>query len=226
MKNKIALLVIAAAAVVTSNAQASSYSDIAGIKDACVAGSLLDASGVPNKVVVCRASRDSEAGCIYSVDGTSYLYTPKGSAKVNPAQLDRVPLERVSRSEVAEISDGSRELKNGCLVFATCAFNQYHSDSHIKWAGIIAAQIVNIYGGGMSSGETIGGLGGHAITAFETDKREIFIQEDGEEPRKLDNMTELAQRGDRSWHDSSALIYCDRHIQGLSSFKSQFGRPE
>jgi hypothetical protein len=225
MKNKIALMLFAAAALITSPAMASTYSDVAGIKEACVAGSLLDASHIPYKVVVCLAGRDSEAGCIYSVDGTSYLYTPKGSAKINPEAMDRVPLQRVPRSEVFAISDGSRQLRNGCLVYATCAYHQYQSDSHIRWAGIIAAQIVNINNYGMSSGETIGGLGGHAITAFETDKREIFIAENGEAPRKVEQMTDLAQRGDRSWHDASSLVYCDHHIQGITTFKSEFGQP-
>jgi hypothetical protein len=224
MKNPIRLLLLAAASLLSLQAYASD-SSVAGLKEACVAGSLLDANRIPYKVVIFRSSTSQEAGCIYDVNGVSYLYTVRGSAKINPAQVAKVPLERVSRDEVYQISDGSRELRNGCLVFATCAYSQYKQNPHIKWAGIIAAQVIAVNNYGGDSGASIANLCGHAITAFENDRREIFIQEDGEEARKVDNMTELAQRGDTSWHDSSTLIYCDHHIQGITTFKDQFGRP-
>ena len=60
---------------------------------------------------------------------------------------------------------------------------------------------------------------GHAITAYETDRREVYIQENGDEPRRVDWLTAKAQRGDRSWYDSSALIFADHHIQGRDHFQ-------
>jgi hypothetical protein len=66
---------------------------------------------------------------------------------------------------------------------------------------------------------------GHAITAYETDTREIYIQENGDEPRRVDWLTDKAQRGDKSWYDSSALIFADHHIQAITTFKDQMGRP-
>jgi hypothetical protein len=223
MKNlKLSLFLVAVAALAASPLRASSFSDASGIKDACTAGVLLEHSGISARVVVAAG----EAGCIYQVSGVSYLYTIRGSAKINPDQLGRVALQTVPRSEVYSIGGGRHDIRNGCLVFATCAYNGYKHDPHIAWAGIIAAQILTVNGGIASTGaESFGGLSGHAITAFENDKREIFIQENGDEPRKVDSMTELAQRGDKSWHDSSALVYCDHRIQGFASFKDQFGSP-
>jgi hypothetical protein len=219
MKNKITLLIIAATSLLGLQSFASDISDASGIKDACAAGALLDSNHIPYKVVVFG----NEAGCIYEVNGNSYLYTPRGSAMINPAQVGKIPLERVSRDEVFRIADGSRRIDNGCLVFATCAYSQYKRQSGITWAGIIAAQVINVnsYGGDSSAVNVTG----HAITAFENNKKEIFIAENGEEPRKVDSMTDLAQRGDKSWYDPSALIYADHHIQGITTFKAQFGRP-
>jgi hypothetical protein len=223
MKNlKLSLLLAGLAALTFSTVRASDLSDASGFKDACTAGSLLSASHISNQVVVAAG----EAGCIYQVNGVSYLYTTKGSAKINPAQLGRVSLQNVSRDEVQRVGGGRDEIRNGCLVFATCAYAGYKHDPHVAWAGIIAAQILTVNGGMARTGaECFGGLSGHAITAFENDKREIFVQENGEEPRKVDNMTELAQSGNRSWHDSSTLIYCDHRIQGFTSFKAEFGHP-
>ena len=199
-------------------------SDASGIKEACIAGTLLDANRVSYRVVVFHSSTRDEAGCVYHSNGVSYLYTPLGSAKINPTELSQVPLETVGRNEVFRIADGDREIRNGCLVYATCAYTGYKRDPHIRWAGIIAARVVNINNFG-DDGTGQLGLTGHAITAFETDKRQIFIQENGEKPRLLDDMTEKAQAGDSSWHDSSALIYCDHHIQGITVFNCEFGRP-
>ncbi len=225
MKNQITLLLVAVASLLTLQAHASDVSDANGIKDACAAGALLDVNHVPYKVVVVNTSSAHEAGCIYEVNGSSYLYTNRGSAKINPAQMGRVPLQTVARADVFRIADGSREINNGCLVFATCAYSQYRHNPHITWAGIIAAQVINVNSYGGSTGSAMMNVTGHAITAFENDKREIFIQENGEEAHKVDQMTNLAQKGDTSWHDSSALIYCDHHIQGLTTFKSEFGQP-
>jgi hypothetical protein len=223
MKNlKLSLAFLALASLAGSSVRASDVMDATGIKDACTAGALLEASHVSNQVVVAGG----EAGCIYEVSGVSYLYTTHGSAKINPAEMGQVALQKVPRSEVERIGGGRNEIRNGCLVFATCAYAGYKQDAHIKWAGIIAARIVALNGGFARTGsECFGGLSGHAITAFENDKREVFIQENGEAPRKVDRMTQLAQNGDRSWHDSSALVYCDHRIQGFTTFKEQFGSP-
>jgi hypothetical protein len=225
MNTKSLLTLAAVASLLTTPLLAvEDFSDVSGIKDACVAGSLLDANRIPYTVVVFHSLTEQGAGCLYRVNGEEYLYTVKGSAKVNPAQVAKVPLEKVPRDQVMRISDGDRGLRNGCMVFATCAFNQYKSDPHILWAGLIAAQIININSYG-SEANYRASVTGHAITAFENDQREIFIQENGDEPRKVDQMTELAQRGDLSWHDSGALIYCDHHIQAVTAFKDQIGRP-
>lgn len=221
MKSILQLLLLA---TVTFTAHAADITDATGIKDACVAGSLLDAHHVSYRVVIFHSSSCDEAGCIYRANGISYLYTPMGSAKINPAELQEVPLQDVSRNEVFRIADGDREIRNGCLVYATCAYSQYKQDHHIAWAGIIAARVVNINNFGSNEGDRLN-MTGHAITAYENDRREVFIQENGGEPKKLDNMTRLAQSGDKSWHDSSALVYCDHHIQGIAAFACEFGRP-
>jgi hypothetical protein len=223
MKSILKLLLLTTMAGLAISAQAD-VSDANGIKDACMAGTLLEANRVPYRVVIFHSSDRDEAGCIYRANGSSYLYTPMGSAKINPAELTEVPLDDVSRNEVFHIADGDHGIRNGCLVYATCAYAQYKRDPHITWAGIIAARVVNINNYGGDEGGQLN-LTGHAITAFENDKREIFIQENGGDPKKLDNMTERAQAGDMSWHDSSALIYCDHHIQGITTFSSEFGRP-
>ena len=220
MKNLKAALVLAAlAAFLTIPLRAST--DAQGIKDACTASVLLERSGISNQVVVAA----DEAGCIYTSGGVQYLYTTRGSAKINPAMLGQVQLQHVPRSEVYAIGGDRHDIRNGCLVFATCAFSSYKHDSHVVWAGIIAAQILAAkdgygYAGG---GECFGGMNGHALTAFEHDKREVFIQENGQAPRKSDHLTELAQSGNRSWCDSGTLAYSDHDIQGFTSFKSEFG---
>jgi hypothetical protein len=224
MKSIIQLLILASFSLLALPSWASDISDATGIKDACVAGSLLDARGIRYRVVIFHSSDRDESGCIYNSNGDSYLYTKMGSAKINPAELAEISLQNVSRDEVFHIADGDRDLHNGCLVYATCAYAGYKRDPHITWAGIIAARVININNFGSEDGSQMN-LTGHAITAFETDKREIFIQENGDEARKLDNMTELAQAGNTSWHDSSALIYCDHEIQGITTFNCEFGRP-
>jgi hypothetical protein len=218
------LLLTLVSLVLIIRAYGGDFSDASGIDDACAAGALLDVNHVPYKVVVFGSGSRSEAGCIYQVNGVSYLYTPAGSAKINPDEVSQIPLERVSRDDVFRISDGNHRIHNGCLVFATCAYAQYKRNPHIAWAGIIAVQVINVDSLG-GDGPGLTSLTGHAITAFEDDNRQIFIQENGEDPKKLDQMTELAQAGDKSWHDSSTLVYCDHHIQGLTSFKDEFGRP-
>jgi hypothetical protein len=220
------LLMLAAVASLLSTPvlAAEDFSQVSGIKDACVAGSLLDANRIPYTVVVFHSLAEQGAGCLYRLNGDEYLYSVKGSAKVNPAQVAKVPMEKVSRDEVLRLADNDRDLRNGCMVFATCAFKQYKSDPHIAWAGLIAAQIINVNSYGSESNYRAS-VTGHAITAFENDQREIFIQENGEDPRKVDSLTDLAQKGDMSWYDSSALIYCDHHIQAITAFKEQFGRP-
>jgi hypothetical protein len=194
-----------------------------GIKDACTASLLLERSGIPSQVVVAGG----EAGCIYTTAGVQYLYTTRGSAKINPAHLGQIALRRVPHTEVCAIGAQRHKIRNGCLVFATCAYAGYEHDSHIVWAGIIAAQIASATDGYgcADSPRWNGGMKGHVLTAFETDKREVFIQENGEAPRKDEHLTELAQRGNRSWCDSDTLAYCDHHIQGLTSFKGEFGHP-
>jgi hypothetical protein len=203
---------------------AEDFSEVSGIKDACVAGSLLDANRIPYTVVVFHSLAEQGAGCLYHLNGDEYLYSVKGSARVNPAQVAKVPLEKVPREEVMRIADGDRDLKNGCMVFATCAFHQYKSNPHILWAGLIAAQILNINSYGSESSYRAS-VTGHAITAFETDSRQVFIQENGDEPREVDRMSDMARHGNMSWYDSSALIFADHHLQAITSFKDQFGRP-
>ena len=225
MKHLAKLLLTALSVLMLVRAYGADVTDAAGIEDVCAAGAMLDQNHIPYKVVVLDSQTRNEAGCIYQVNGTSYLYTPAGSAMINPDEVAQVPLRRVSREEVFRIADGSSRIHNGCLVFATCAFAQYQRDPHVTWAGIIAAQVIDINNLGNDTESTVTKVTGHAITAFENDRREIFIQENGEEPRKLDTMTRLAQAGDDSWHDSSELIYCDHHIQGITSFKEQFGHP-
>ena len=224
MKSITSLLVLTALTLLALPSRAGDLTDATGIKDACIAGSLLDASGIRYRVVVFHSSNSDESGCIYNSDGASYLYTPMGSAKINPAELSEISLQNVPRSEVFRIADGDRDLRNGCLVYATCAYAGYKRNPHITWGGIIAARVVNINNLGSDEGSQMN-LTGHAITAFENDRREIFIQENGEDARKIDSMTELAQEGNTSWHDSSALIYCDHHIQGITTFNCEFGRP-
>jgi hypothetical protein len=202
--------------------RASDLDDARGFKDACTAGAMLDRAGISSQVVVAAG----EAGCIYSVNGVKYLYTQRGSAKINPAQLGRVALQVVPRAEVFAVGGDRHDMENGCLVFATCSFAGYKRTPHIAWAGIIAAQIIAANDNYANVGsECFGGMNGHALTAFETDSRQIFIQEDGREPRLDEHMTALAQSGDRSWHDSATLAYCDHHIQGFTSFKGEFGHP-
>ncbi len=218
---KAALALAACAMFFTAPLRASDLTDAQGFKDACTAGALLDRSGISSQVVVAAG----EAGCIYTVGGVQYLYTTRGSAKINTAQLGQVTLQHVPRSEVYAVGGGRHSMSNGCLVFATCAYNAYKHDSHVVWAGIIAAQIVAANDGyGYSAGpECFGGMNGHALTAFENDRREIFIQENGQAPRKSDRLTELAQNGNRSWCDSGTLAYADHNIQGFTTFKGEFG---
>lgn len=220
MKRILASLTLITLALVPLRA-ASDFSDVAGIKNACRAGAVLDAHNVPYQVVVFHALKDQGAGCLYHLNGEEYLYSDKGSAKVLPDRVAQVPLEKVPREEVLRIADGDRDIHNGCLVDATAAFNSYKHNPHIVWAGVIAAQVLNQNSFGSYRFTSIG----HAITAYETDNREIYIQEDGNDPRRVDYLTEKARRGDRSWHDSSALIFADHHIQAVTTFKSEMGSP-
>jgi hypothetical protein len=199
-----------------------SFSDVHGIKDACRAGSVLDANHVPYEVVIFHSLNDQGAACLYHLSGDEYLYSERGSAKVVPARVAEVPLEKVPREQVLQIADGGRDIHNGCLVDAAAQFASYRHNPHIVWAGVITAQVISASEFGSYRFNSIG----HAITAYETDQREIFIQEDGDEARRVDWLTDKAQRGDISWHDSSALIFADHHIQAVTTFKSQFGRPE
>jgi hypothetical protein len=203
---------------------AEDFSQVSGIKDACVAGSLLDANHIPYTVVAFHSLLEQSAGCLYRLNGKEYLYTVKGSARVNASRVARVPLEKISRDEVMRIADGDRDLRNGCMVFATCAFSQCKKNPHITWAGVIEAQIVDVKSYGFDSSYS-SSINGHVITAFENDKREVYIEENGEDPRKIDRMTEQAQRGDMSWCDSLALISSIHHVQAITDFKEQFGHP-
>jgi hypothetical protein len=101
--NKSFLLVLAvlASSLTTPLMAVEDFSQVSGIKDACVAGSLLQANGIPNTVVVFHSLTEQGAGCLYRLNGEEYLYSIKGSAKVDPAQVSKVPLEKVSRDEVA-----------------------------------------------------------------------------------------------------------------------------
>jgi len=220
MKNLQAALVLAALAGFLAFPLRAEI-DAQGIKDACTASVLLERSGISSQVVVAG----DEAGCIYTIGGVQYLYTTRGSARINPAHLGQIALRRVPRAEVYAIGANRREIRNGCLVFATCAYAGDEHDSHIVWAGIIAAQIVAATDGYAAGPQCYGGMNGHALTAFETDQREVFIQENGEAPRKNDHLTQLAQHGERGWCDSATLAYCDHHIQGFTSFKGEFGHP-
>jgi hypothetical protein len=222
MKHTFTYFALAALALLPLRAE-SDFSNIDGIKDACRAGAVLDASHVPYKVVVFHALNSQGAGCLYTLNGDEYLYSEKGSAKVSAAAVAQTPFEKVSRDQVLKIADGDTDIHNGCLVDAACAFASYHHNPHIVWAGVIAAQVINAseFGAMSYHFSSIG----HAITAYETDTREIYIQENGDEPRRVDWLTAKAQRGDRSWYDSSALIFADHHIQAITTFKDQMGRP-
>jgi hypothetical protein len=225
MKLTVALLFTALALFVTQPLMAEEdFSRVDGFKDACRAGALLDSNHVPYTVVVFHSLDMQGAGCLYHLNGEEYLYSEKGSAKVIPSQVARVPLEKVPRAQVLRVADGDRDVRNGCLVDATCAFSGYRHDRHIVWAGVIAAQVINANMLGETMSYRFSTLG-HAITAYETDKREVYIQENGDEPRRVDWLTDKAQRGDRSWYDSSALIFADHHIQAVTSFKDQLGQP-
>jgi hypothetical protein len=200
------------------------FSGVKGFKDACRAGALLDANHIPYTVVVFHSLSEQGAGCLYRLNGDEYLYSERGSAKVVPEAVARAPKEKVSRDQVLRVADGDRDIRNGCLVDATCAFHSYQHDPHIVWSGVIAAQVINANMLGETMSYRFTTLG-HAITAYETDKREVYIQENGDEPRRVDWLTEKAQRGDRSWYDSSALIFADHHIQAVTTFKDQSGQP-
>jgi hypothetical protein len=222
MKKTLTYLTLIAVALLPLRAE-TDFSGVEGIKDACRAGAVLDANHVPYEVVVFHALANQGAGCLYRLNGDEYLYSEKGSAKVLPSRVAEVPLEKVSREDVLRIADGDTDIYNGCLVDATAAFSSYKHNPHIVWAGVIAAQVI--------SQSAFGAIGyhfsqiGHAITAYETDNREIYIQENGDEPRRVDYLTEKAQHGDRSWYDSGALIFADHHIQAITTFKSEFGSP-
>jgi hypothetical protein len=225
MKSTIPLFfVILTSLAITPLTAEENFSGVQGFKDACRAGALLDASHVPYTVVVFHSLTEQGAGCLYRLNGDEYLYSEKGSAKVVSAQVARVPMEKVPRAQVLQIADGDRDIRNGCLVDATCAFAAYRHNPHIVWAGVIAAQVINanMLGESMAYGFA---STGHAITAYETDKREVYIQENGDEARRVDWLTDKAKRGDRSWYDSSAMIFADHHIQAVTTFKDQLGRP-
>jgi hypothetical protein len=194
-----------------------------GIQDACTASVWLERSGISSQVVVAGG----KAGCIYATGGVLYLYTTRGSARINLAHLGQVALRIVPRAEVYAIGANRRGIRNGCMVFATCAYADYGHDAHIVWAGIIAAQIVAATDGyGYDDGpQRYGVLHGHVLTAFETDQQEVFLQENGEAPRKNDYLTELAQRGECDWCNSGTLAYCDHQIQGFTGFQGEFGHP-
>ncbi len=222
MKNlKAALFLAALAAIFALPVRAGIHAQ--GIKDACTASVLLERSGITSQVVVAGG----EAGCIYATGGVLYLYTTRGSARINLAHLGQVELRCVPRAEVHAIGDNRREIRNGCMVFAACAYAGYAHDSHIVWAGIVAAQIVAATDGyGYADGpQDYGRLNGHVLTAFETDQREVFIQENGEAPLKNDQLTAQAQRGESDWCNSGTLAYCDHHIEGFTDFKGEFGHP-
>jgi hypothetical protein len=222
MKKTLAYLSLITLALLPLRA-ASDFTGVDGIKDACRAGAVLDQNHVPYEVVVFHALKDQGAGCLYRLNGDEYLYSEKGSTKVLASRVAQVPLEKVSRDEVLRIADGDRDIHNGCLVDAAATFSSYKHNPHIVWAGVIAAQVISqsAFGAVSYRFNSIG----HAITAYETDTREIYIQEDGDEPRRVDYLTEKAQHGDHSWYDSSALIFADHHIQAITTFKSQFGQP-
>jgi len=222
MKLTLTYLSLIALALMPLRAE-SDFSGVDGIKDACRAGALLDASHVSYKVVVFHALNSQGAGCLYTLNGDEYIYSEKGSAKVSAAAVAQTPFEKVSREQVLRIADGDRDIHNGCLVDAASAFASYQHNPHIVWAGVIAAQVINASEFGAMSYHFASI--GHAITAYETDTREIYIQENGDEPRRVDWLTDMAQRGDKSWYDSSQLIFADHHIQAITSFKDQMGRP-
>ena len=114
MKPTIALLLVALISLVTTPLMAEeNFSGVKGLKDACRAGALLDASHVPYTVVVFHSLTEQGAGCLYHLNGDEYLYSEKGSAKVIPSQVAKVPLEKVPRAQVLRIADGDRDIRNG-----------------------------------------------------------------------------------------------------------------
>jgi hypothetical protein len=65
---------------------AAAAEEVQGLRDACVAGVMLATHHILHKVI----EVGNEAGCIFDVAGTRYIYTPSGSARLNSAQLARV----------------------------------------------------------------------------------------------------------------------------------------
>jgi hypothetical protein len=191
--------------------------DIGGLRDACAAGAILDANHIWNEVI----EVGNKAGCLYDVDGTRYIYSPSGSARLNPARLARVTIRRISPSEASRYADGSREIRNGCLVFAACAFAQCRSNAQVIWAGIITAQLLQVPADGEGSADVTG----HALVAYEDSEHQIFIQENGDRARRVRQLTRLAQKGDRSWYDPSMLLLYSRQGDlGTADFAGQFGQ--
>ena len=209
--------------VISLTAETGDLPDARGIPDACVAGILLDLARVSNRVVVFHSQQGNEAGCIFRADGSTFLYTSAGSAQINPSEVEQVPLETVTRDDTAQVAGDDRDLSNGCMVYATCSYAQDMRNPDVVWAGIVTARTITVGGGDPISAP---GANGHAIAAFEDDQRDIFIQTDSGETRKLDDMSDMAKSGNRSWHDPSVLIYHDHRVQGIAKFEAQYGQPK
>jgi hypothetical protein len=196
---------------------AAAAEEVQGLRDACVAGVMLATHHILHKVI----EVGNEAGCIFDVAGTRYIYTPSGSARLNSAQLARVDIRQIPADQVFQIADGSREIKNGCLVFAACSFVQCRSNPQVLWAGIVTARLLNL----QAASEGSFAVEGHALTAYEDVDRQIFIEENGDRAHRVRQLTRLAQKGDRSWYDPSMLLlYSKQGSFGTANFAGQFGQ--
>ena len=220
---KTILLWLVTGALTFTRAETGNLPDATGMRDACVAATLLSSVQVPNRVVILHSANGDKAGCVYRANGDTFLYTMAGTALIDPGQLSELPLEVISRFDVEALAGNDRDLENGCMVYATCAFARDQRDPDVAWAGIVEARI---HSGDGELGALPLGTKGHAITAFETKQREVFLQTDGGEPRKLDDLSRLARSGDQSWYDAASLIYHGHPPQGTAQFEAEYGEPK
>jgi hypothetical protein len=198
-------------------ANAAAAGEVEGLRDACVAGVMLTTHHIPHEVI----EVGSEAGCIFDVAGIQYIYTPSGSARMNPKQVARVNIRQIPADQVVQIADGGREIKNGCLVFAACSLQQCRINPQVVWAGIVTARLLDL----QAASEGSIAVEGHALTAYEDVDRQIFIEENGDRAHRVRQLTRLAQKGDRSWYDPSMLLLYSRQGSfGTASFAGQFGQ--
>ena len=186
---------------------------------------LLDQSGIPYQVVVFHSLTNQDAGCLYRLNGDEYLYSERGSAKVVPARVGRDAAGKSARARRSSTSLAmTATFTTAASSDATCAFASYKHNPHIVWAG-------RDRGAGHQP-ERVRRL----LLPLRLDRSwpsrpmrptpaRSTSRKTATNPRRADALTAQAQRGDMSWYDSSALIFADHHIQAVTTFKGQFGRP-